>query len=151
MATLRQFLADRRTAIQAEMKALRAELREIEAASAALPMAEAGASAPPRASRAGPTLKELAVEILQRHSEGLEANDIREEMRLKYGVTVKRSSLSPQLSRLAKDGMIRREGHKWLLRSDQLATFTGWFPGKPQDEEEKGRTMLETSPGPGMP
>lgn len=151
MATLRQFLADRRTAIHAEIKALRAELREIDAASAALPIADSAVSAPPRASRAGPTLKELAVEILQRNSEGLEANDIREEMRLKYGVTVKRSSLSPQLSRLAKEGVIRRDDHKWLLESDQLPTFAGWYPGKPQDEDEKGRTMLKTSPGPGMP
>lgn len=151
MATLRQFLADRRTAIHAEMKALRAELREIDAASAALPMADSGVSPPPRASRAGPTLKELAVEILQRHSEGLEANDIREEMRLKYNVTVKRSSLSPQLSRLAKDGVIRREGHKWLLGSEQPLTFSEWYPGKTEVEQEEGRTMLETSPGPRMP
>lgn len=136
MTTLREFLADRRAAIQAEMKALRAELREIEAASAALPDGRGEVLSPVRASRGGPTLKELAVEILQRHSEGLDANDIREEMRLKHGVSVKRSSLSPQLSRLAKDGVIQREGHKWLFQSDQPPTWSGWYPGKPSDKDE---------------
>lgn len=150
MATLREFLTDRRSAIQAEIKALRAELREIEAASAALPSADAETTPLPRVSRAGPTLKELAVEILQRHSEGLEANDIRDEMRLRHGLSVKRSSLSPQLSRLAKDRVIRREGHKWLLVPDRVRAWTGWHPDKDEDDENS-RTVLQTPPGLEMP
>lgn len=150
MATLRQFLSDRRAEIQEQMKMLRAELRELDAASAALPDAVAPQETArvARERREGPTLKVMAVEVLKQHPDGLEANDIRAQIGQIYGVEVKRSSMSPQLSRLAKDGIVRLAGHKWLLRSSQAAL--DWFAEPPKNIEEEGRTM-GSSPGPGMP
>lgn len=103
------------------MKALRAELREIEAATAAVQDSPGSDGARPAATsiqRSGPTLKEMAIAILMEHPDGLEANDVRDQIAEKFGTQVKRESMSPQLSRLAREGVIRRGGHnKWLLKT----------------------------------
>lgn len=150
MATLRQFLTERRAEIQQQIKMLRAELRELDVAASALP--DAGdalrdtTDKPRRERREGPTLKTMAVEILKQNPDGLDANDIRAKIAQTFGVEVQRSSMSPQLSRLAKDGIVRLAGHRWLLRSNQA----DWL-GLQNEDTEDGRTMLKTSPGPGMP
>lgn len=121
MTTLRDFLAVRRSEIQTQIKALRSELREIEAASAALQenRENTAPSATAKNSRgSGPTLKEMAVAVLADHTDGLEANDVLDRIAERFGIQVKRESMSPQLSRLAKEGIIRRGGHnKWLLKA----------------------------------
>lgn len=120
MVTLRDFLANRRSEIQAQIKALRSELREIEAASAALQESQGGAEpSPAKKTRGrGPTLKEMAIAVLSDHPDGLEANDVLDRIAERYGFQVKRESMSPQLSRLAGEGIIRRGGHnKWLLKA----------------------------------
>lgn len=121
MTTLRDFLAGRRSEIQTQIKALRSELREIEAASAAL-HENRGSTAPNATAKnsrgSGPTLKEMAVAVLADHTNGLEANDVLDRIAERFGVQVKRESMSPQLSRLAREGIIRRGGHnKWLLKA----------------------------------
>jgi len=140
MITLRDFLANRRSEIQAQIKTLRAELREIEAASSALQDAQGEGIRPDvaRTRRSGPTLKEMAIAILTDHPDGLEANDVRDKIAERFDAQVKRESMSPQLSRLAKEGVIRRGGHnKWLLKT-QISAFSG-------QSDETGR--LETSEG----
>jgi hypothetical protein len=140
MTTLRDFLANRRSDIQTQLKALRAELREIEAASAALqdPLREGIRSDATSTRRSGPTLKEMAIAILTDHPDGLEANDVRDRIAERFDVQVKRESMSPQLSRLAKEGVIRRGGHnKWLLKTQISASS--------DQSDEAGH--LETSEG----
>lgn len=152
MATLRQFLSERREQIQAQMKTLRAELREIEAATAALPDATSigeSRAAVARERRRGPTLKVLAVQVLKHYPDGLEANDIRQKIAETHGIEIKRSSMSPQLSRLAKDGIVRLAGRRWLLLSEQAAPIDETVGFEDRNQEE-GRAM-EASPGPGMP
>lgn len=125
MTTLRDFLTNRRSEIQTQLKALRGELREIEAASAALQDPQAEGSRPDAAitRRGRPTLKEMAITILTDHPDGLEANDVRDRIAERFDVQVKRESMSPQLSRLAKEGIIRRGGHnKWLLKTQITAS-----------------------------
>ena len=80
----------------------------------------------------------MAVAILTDHPDGLEANDIRDRIAERFDAQVKRESMSPQLSRLAKEGIIRRGGHnKWLLKTQSSASFG-------QDDEAGG---LETAEG----
>lgn len=116
---LRDYLAQRRADIQAGIKAFRAELAEIDAAERALEDA-VNAPARPRKERGQggtgkKTLKELAVEVLWAHPEGLEASAILGEFAEKLGLTVRRESLSPQLSRLGQEGLLEREGLLWKI------------------------------------
>lgn len=125
MTTLRDFLSNRRSEIHAQIRALRAELREIDAASAAVQESPGSDGSRTVASgrRSSPTLKEMAIAVLADHPDGLEANDVRDRIAERFGSQVKRESMSPQLSRLARDGVIRRGGHnKWLLKALSLAT-----------------------------
>jgi len=101
------------------MKAIRAELAEIDAAERVLD----GESAAPRRERGSPgsgkkTLKELAIDILWDHPEGLEASAILGVMAGKLGLVVRRESLSPQLSRLGQEGFLEREGLLWKIAAD---------------------------------
>lgn len=63
------------------------------------------------------TMKQLAVKALQEHfPNGASAIDMIDFFHKAWGRTdVSRSSLSPQLSRLKKDGMITLRGTRWLL------------------------------------
>jgi len=116
---IREYLAQRRTDIQAQIKLLRAELSEVDVAEKAL--AAVSGETPVRRDRgtagsgARKTLKEMATEILQDHPDGLEANSILAEIERRYFVTVQRESLSPQLSRLGQEGVLNREGWLWKL------------------------------------
>lgn len=125
MTTLRDFLANRRSEIQTQLKALRAELREIEAASSALQEGNDSFRSEVTASRRDrTTLKDMAIAVLTDRPEGLEANDVRDQIAERYNVQVKRESMSPQLSRLAKEGVIRRGGHnKWLLKAQASGLY----------------------------
>ena len=117
---LRDYLAQRRADIQANIKALRKELAELDAAESAL---AAVGDAPPKRRQRGSsgtgklTLKELALEALSEHTTGLEASAILAFIAEKHGIEVARESMSPQLSRLAQDGeIVRLEGGKWQLQ-----------------------------------
>ncbi len=105
----------RRAEIQSQIKALKEELREIDVAYAALP--QEGQSRPTRergsAGTGKKTLKEMAIEAIRANPDGLEAVDVIRWINEKYGLTVARESMSPQLSRLGQDGTLMREGLVW--------------------------------------
>jgi hypothetical protein len=137
MLPLREYLSNRRAEIQAQIKALRAELGDLDAAERGLastssdgPKRERGASGTGRK-----TLKELAIEVLQQRPEGAEANTIIAEIKSKHGIEVARESMSPQLSRLGQEGVLTREGLIWRLpgasaSKDETPDFS-WKPGDP--------------------
>ncbi len=132
---LREYLAQRRRDIQAEMRGLKLELTEIDAAEHALD----GVTEPVRRPRGRPatgrkTLKELALEVLSRHyPNGVEAQSILAEILLIHGVEVARESMSPQLSRLGADGIITKvEGNLWRLSRAPLdPALSDETPGEP--------------------
>lgn len=132
---IREYLAQRRADIQAQIKALRAELAEVDVAERALLSVNGEAMKGRRERGTGgsgkKTLKEMAVEVLQNYPDGLEAANILSEIEKKYGVTVQRESLSPQLSRLGQDEVLKRDGLIW-----KLAQFD-WtvHPGQPRKIE----------------
>jgi hypothetical protein len=117
MTTLREFMTSRRAEIQSQIKALKAELQDIDAAFAALP--QDGQSRPQRdrgSSGTGKkTLKELALEALGENPSGLEALEIIKWIKEKYGTEIARESMSPQLSRLGQEEVVQRTGLTWRL------------------------------------
>lgn len=142
--TLREFMAARKAEIQSQIKALRDELREIDAAFAALPQDGSARTTRER----GPsgtgkkTLKELALEALKENPEGMEAVEIIKWIKDKYDLDVPRESMSPQLSRLGGDGIIKRDGLTWRrqkstieLIGDAVSTFA-----KVAEDAQKAKT-----------
>ena len=61
------------------------------------------------------TMKEAALKILFEFDKGLTAGEIIEEMKSRFGMNYPRSSLSPQLSRLKHEGLLRQVGTRWVL------------------------------------
>ena len=116
---IRDFVTDRRAELQAAIKAARAELLTLDAVVRALDEAEGQPQRPRRergsAGSGKKTLKELALEALNEHPDGLEATEILGWIRMKYDLDVARESMSPQLSRLGAEGEIVRSGLTWRL------------------------------------
>lgn len=107
--SLRTFIADRRAQLLLEIEMLRSELADLDKAEAAL-----GASAAPSSDAAPKTLKGMAIDILRRHSAaGLTAGQILLAMQRRFDLKIERSSLSPQLSRLKREGILVQEGKYW--------------------------------------
>lgn len=130
--TLREFMTARRAEIQSQIKALKEEMREIDAAFAALPQEGSVKATRERGSTGSgkKTLKELALEALRENPEGMEAVGIIKWIKDKYDLDVARESMSPQLSRLGQEGVIKRDGLTWRrqkstieLIGDAAATF----------------------------
>ena len=68
------------------------------------------------ASNAGKkTMKEMALEALNDHPDGLEARAILTWIKEHYGLDLSKESFSPQLSRLGQEGAILRNGLVWRL------------------------------------
>lgn len=70
-------------------------------------------------------IKPMVIAILKKHPDGLKALEILGAIKDSYSVEIMRTSLSPQLSRLKRDGKIENIGKLWLLSKD-----------KPSDESE---------------
>ena len=127
MTTLREFIAERRTQIRAEIAALRVEGRELKLALEAI---DADSDQP--ATHGGPrpsgrvTIKDRIVEVLREHPAGGSVEEVIAWIIEAQGVTIPRSSLSPQISRLKTEGVvIFNEDKNWQLaqhaRADQEA------------------------------
>ena len=120
MSKLRDFMATRRSEIDADIKALRSELRDIDAAEAALAEKDGtlrggvhfGAGLYRRRPDGKPTLKQMAISVLE-GGKSMDANSIRDAIIKEFDVEVPRESLSPQLSRLGSEGVLARHGLLW--------------------------------------
>lgn len=116
---LSDYLAERRQAIEAELKALKAELAEIKIAEEAL---QGRISARPvgvivhRAMtiREG-SIKDWILKVLALGPHGMETDDIIATAKTIGGPEIPRSSITPQLSRLKSAGFIEYDGHFWRL------------------------------------
>lgn len=113
------YLAQRRADIEAQMKALRAELAEIKIAEAALAGVGTESAAPPvvvggSILRAG-SIKDWIMKAMSAFPNGLETDAVIEAIRKMGGPLVIRSSVTPQLSRLKAAGLIEYNGRHWRL------------------------------------
>lgn len=114
METLNEFITRRKAEITEEIARLRAELRQINAAES-MGQAEMQAQKSRAAQHTPETIKEQVVKILIDHPKGLNAKELQSRLKRRFGRDVKRESLSPQLSRLGRDGVIKRDGKTWIL------------------------------------
>lgn len=111
--TLRDFITARRTELRQQIQKLSAELDELERAEAALGSpANVG---PAKAGRAngGMTIKDAILDVLANNPDGADAQEILAMINEGYGLSVVRTSLSPQLSRLKSEGKITLTGKVW--------------------------------------
>lgn len=111
--TLRDFIASREIEIRDLQKALKLEFRELQLAKAALDGQQNASSS---VSTSGPTIKEMARELLSNAPKGLTSAGVLEGIKKSFGRDIERTSLSPQLSRLKDDGELVLEGEVWLSR-----------------------------------
>lgn len=143
MLPLREYLASRRAEVQAQLKALRAELVELDAAERALSgggdeQIKSGALRTRGTAGSGKkTLKELALEALQARPEGAETVQIIADIKERHGIDVPRESMSPQMSRLRHEGIVVREGSSWRLVQ---MTIGAALAGPSKDETPDGQT-----------
>ena len=127
--TLRDFIAQRETEIRDQQKALKAELRELQLAKAAL---EGQPTTPP----SGPsgitaTIKDMAREVLSGQPGGLNSSGILDAIKKRFGRDIERTSLSPQLSRLKDEGELILSGDVWFTAEHFNAGQTQWADPAP--------------------
>lgn len=103
MTTLREFIATRQAEIASQMAALRREDRELRIALEALDGGKPRANGKARGNR--PTLSEMAITVLNEYG-GTRTESIIGLVKDKYGVDVPKSSMSPQLSKLKREGVV---------------------------------------------
>jgi hypothetical protein len=131
MATLRDFIANRRAEIADAIAGLRAELHEIDVIEKALgpgPRAAAPTSGQPEArggageARGGSgrqTLRSMTLDVLRERPEGADKRTIIRLIRETHGVAVPVNSLTTQLSRLKSEHVLGREGLVWRVEAGQ--------------------------------
>ena len=164
---LRDYLDYRRAALEAEIKVLQAELAEIRAAEAAISGLDGGAPVVAvRRQRQNQTVREGSIKawilkVLDQYEldGGLVTDDVIRAVEVMGGPEVPRNSMTPQLSRLKKGGLIMQQGRKWrlmipltglppasALTARQLDVFGDQDDSAPQlsEAEEKARRELFT-------
>lgn len=103
--------------LNTEIAKLTAELDEITRILGAIPMVNRLETGSPRKVRqpTKPTIKEAVMQVLLHYPNGLTALEILREVNLRFALGIVRTSLSPQLSRLKRDGRIRNAGIVWTV------------------------------------
>ena len=100
-------------------------------------------STPSRRTRHQMTIKEAILHVLGGGVGGMTALNILDEIETRTGMRLERTSLSPQLSRLKADGLIKRDGVIWSIASTE--TNEAHADGNPQcaskTEDGEGDTL----------
>jgi len=142
--TLRDFIANREGEIKDLMKALKAELRELQVAKGAL---DAQQTSTPATQASGPTIKDMARFVLGTDfaKDGLTSAEILVGIKTEFDRDIDRTSLSPQLSRLKADDEIALEGEKWFSKQHYSAHLSASYDAlvsdwnaPVQEEEDDG-------------
>lgn len=120
--TFATFIAKRKSEIQSEIEELYSRLAELKlerdqiAAAEYVRRSQTSAASKQRKGNSQETIKSQVVKILKNSTKGLKAIEIQEALNREFNRQVKRESLSPQLSRLASEGVIEKtKGMMWVL------------------------------------
>lgn len=122
--SLREFIEKREAEIKQLMSSLKEELRELRAARIAISEPQSVGRSPSESasnqSGQTPTIKTMAIEVLQSHGRSGTAEEIISWIHTDFEKNIERSSLSPQLSRLKSEGKIALDlsSGRWILPSD---------------------------------
>lgn len=143
--TLRDFIAKRETEIRDQQKALKAELRELQAAKAAIDATpQTGATG--QAVTGAVTIKDMARDVLHQHPDGLNSAGILAGIKTMFDRDVERTSLSPQLSRLKDDGALVLSGELWFTKDHWDAQQKQMFEDAAKALEIHASKMPEERP-----
>jgi hypothetical protein len=116
MSTLREFIANRKSEIDLQLKALHKELEEVAVVERALEKVSADEEAPKSPRAGGKTnLKDMVLEVLQSAPNGMVEEAIREAISARYGVEVAGESLASMLTRLCAEQALTDNGFTWSL------------------------------------
>jgi len=106
--SLMEFIEQREAEIKELRKALYEELKQLKAAKAAISgisvRAESGDES--SSAQAEPTIKEMTLEVISDAERALTAEEILQAIKSKFLKEIQRTSLSPQLTRLKREGRI---------------------------------------------
>jgi hypothetical protein len=124
MATLRDFIANRRAEIADAIAGLRAELHEIDLVEKALgtgsrAVARTASQPEARGGSGRQTLRSMTLDVLRERPEGADKRTIIRLIRETHGVAVPVNSLTTQLSRLKSEHVLGREGLVWRVEAGQ--------------------------------
>lgn len=108
--TLRDFIAGRKAEIKLQLKELKREWRELQAAESAIATDDSESDG-----AEGNTIKEMILQVLAEHQTCADAHQIIEMIRKRFNVEIARTSISPQLSRLRKEKRLHMENKLWCL------------------------------------
>lgn len=114
-------------------KALKAEIEEVKRLRAAIKAASGDAAKPvrkrTRSASDGPTFKEMIKSVLADRDNGAEALEILDLIKTKFGKEIKRTSISPQLSRLKASGDLVLQDKVWMLPTQAHSAVSNSLPG----------------------
>lgn len=116
-------LLQRRDQLRDQLQGAEAELEEVRRAKAALTGSDQSGS--PHAvvvdddRYARMTNKQLAVAALEQHfTSGAKASELVSFFKSRWNREIDRSTFSPQLTRLLRDGLVEKDGMVWRLKKD---------------------------------
>jgi len=116
-------------------KSLKDEMEEVKRLRAAIKTAS-NEQAPPSRKRSrkasdGPTFKDMIKAVLTEKGSGAEALEILDLIKAKFDKVIKRTSISPQLSRLKASGDLILDDKIWMLPQH----FDSGIPSAPADDD----------------
>lgn len=130
--TLRDFIVSRKTEIKRQLRALKQEWRELQAAESAISTHEST----DENQRKGITIKEMILGVLAEPNTCANAQEIISMIKRKYDVEIQRTSISPQLSRLRQEGRLYMKGNNFWCLAEQ---------SEAQNKEASGADTLDAS------
>ena len=145
-------IAQRKRQLQGELKELRALEKALRAVGSATAKAKT-ATQHKTPGDTGPTLKKMIVAVLEERSYGADALEILDLIKGKFGQDVKRTSLSPQLSRLKKSEQLVLIDKVWCLPGQlpEEPTLEGALNGEPFTLEDLRREPARAPDTPAEP
>lgn len=131
MSQVRQTLEDLKRQLENKMGRLKIEINTVDSELADVKLALAAMdgkliappiiSARPKVEHAAEvaTIKDMVLEILGTLPNGANANQLLRHIEDRFGATIERTSLSPQLSRLKRDGLIQLNKMIWTISNEE--------------------------------
>lgn len=124
--TTEQFLSERLSVIDAQMKALREEKAKLKQAIDLFKDDKTQKSGHRQTINGEPIFKEkIKTTLTEKYPNGATANDILAYVNERWEREIIRSSLSPQLSRLKKEGVITLDNDVWKLAKNESTPIVG--------------------------
>ncbi len=122
LANMQRSLRNQLGRLTTEIESVKLELQDVDTALAAIDgkikSSNVAQVRTNNESSAPRTIKEMILEILALMPDGAEATELLSFIDERFGKKLERTSLSPQLSRLKKDGLISLSGKVWTINEE---------------------------------